>query len=52
MWPPMTSVRSESPRRVNHWLPAASISSSAPVGASLAESQSLAVTHVSVQATR
>ena len=35
MWPPITSVRSESPRRVNHWLPAASISSSAPVGAEL-----------------
>ena len=51
MWPPMTSAWSESPPRVNHWLPASSTSSSAPVGATFAESH-LAATHVSVQATR
>ena len=30
MWPPISSARSDSPRSVNHWLPASSISSSAP----------------------
>ena len=52
MWPPSTSAVSDSPRSVNHWLPASSTSSTAPVGASFCESQSLAVTQVSVQATR
>ena len=52
MWPPRTSVLSEAPRSVNHWLPASSTSSSAPIGATLPESQLFAATHVSVQATR
>ena len=43
MWPPSTSAGSDSPRSVNHWLPASSTSSTAPVGASFCESQSLAV---------
>ena len=52
MWPPSTSVLSEAPRSVNHWFPASSTSSSAPIGATLPESQLFAATHVSVQATR
>ena len=35
MWPPSRSARSDSPGSVNHWLPASSISSSAPVEATL-----------------
>ena len=31
MCPPIRTARSDSPRSVNHWLPAASIDSSAPV---------------------
>ena len=31
MWPPISSARSEAPASVNHWLPASSISSTAPV---------------------
>ena len=39
MWPPIRTARSDSPASVNHWLPAASISSPAPVSASLSRSQ-------------
>ena len=52
MCPPITSACSEAPRRVNHWLPAASISCSAPVPATFSRSQARAVSQVSVQATR
>ncbi len=49
-WPPMISVRSESPGTVHHWLRASSNSISIP--SSLPAIQSCACTHVSVQATR
>ena len=52
MWPPINTARSEAPARVNHWFPASSISSAAPVSATLRASHSRAVCHVSVQATR
>src|SRR6185437_16055946 len=52
MCPPISSARSEEPRNVNHWLPASSISSTAPVPASFCRRKSRAVSHVSVHATR
>ena len=52
MWPPISSARSDAPRSVNHWLPAASISSSTGTAASFPRSHSRARSHVSVQATR
>ena len=52
MCPPTRTARSDSPGSVNHWLPAASIDSSAPVLATRPRSHSRARSHVSVQATR
>ena len=52
MCPPIRTARSASPRSVNHWLPAASTDSSAPVSATLPRSHLRASSHVSVQATR
>ena len=52
MWPPMRTARSDSPASVNHWFPAASIDSSAPVLATSPRSHSRARSQVSVQATR
>src|SRR5205085_10526833 len=45
-------ARSDEPRSVNHWLPAASIVSSAPVSPTFARSHSRACCQVSVHATR
>ncbi len=52
MCPPMSTARSDSPRSVNHWFPAESIDSSAPVSETRPRSQARACSHVSVQATR
>src|SRR4051794_9442281 len=52
MCPPISTARSEAPRSVNHWLPAASMASSAPVSLTFPRSHSRARSHVSVQATR
>src|SRR5688572_1863198 len=52
MCPPMSSAFSPAPSSVNHWLPASSTRSSAPVSRTLAASHSRACTHVSVHATR
>ena len=52
MWPPIRSALSESPASVNHWFPASSISSVAPVDATFPRSHSRAARQVSVQATR
>ena len=52
MCPPIRRARSEAPRSVNHWLPAASIVSSAPVPSTFPRSHSRARSQVSVQATR
>src|SRR5215207_9263860 len=51
-WPPISSSRSERPRRVHHWLRASSNATSAPVASSFDAIHSCARTHVSVQATR
>ena len=51
MCPPISSARSESPGSVNHWFPASSISSTAPVGSSL-RGGIPRPSQVSVQATR
>ena len=52
MWPPIRRARSDSPGSVNHWLPASSISSSAPIETTFSRSHWRARSHVSVQATR
>jgi hypothetical protein len=53
MCPPMRSARPDSPPfSVNHWLPASSTSSTAPVGSTFVFSHSRARSHVSVHATR
>ena len=52
MWPPSTRARSEAPASVNHWLPAASISSTAPVPSRAPRRNARASSHVAVQATR
>ena len=52
MWPPSSTARSDSPRSVHHWFPASSTSYSSGSPSSLEPSQSLACTHVGVQATR
>ena len=43
MWPPISSAWSDAPASVNHWLPASSISSVAPVAATFPRSHSRAV---------
>ncbi len=52
MWPPISSARSDAPASVNHWFPASSTSSTAPVPATFSRNQPRAVSQVSVQATR
>ena len=52
MCPPISSARSDAPRSVNHWLPASSISSTAPVPATRSRRNARAVSQVSVHATR
>src|SRR5436190_19050805 len=52
MCPPMSNARPEEPLSVNHWFPAASTLSSAPVSATFSRSQPRARSHVSVHATR
>ena len=52
MWPPISTARSEAPRSVNHWLPAASTVSSTGTPSSRERSQPRARSHVSVHATR
>ena len=43
MWPPIRTARSDAPGSVNHWLPAASIVSPAPVSATLPRSHARAL---------
>src|SRR4051812_42241260 len=50
--PPSSRARADSPASVNHWFPASSISSSAPVPASFSRRNPRAASHVWVQATR
>ena len=52
MWPPISTARSESPRSVHHWLPAASTSYSSGRPSSFEPSQSFAFSQVGVHATR
>ncbi len=52
MWPPITSSRSDSPRKVAQRLPAASVRTSTGSSASFAFNHSRARVHVGVKATR
>ena len=52
MCPPISSDRSERPGSVNHWFPAASIVSTAPVGCTFSRNHARASSQVLVQATR